>query len=77
MVHTGSVGLGHMVGGYFGALARSLYPDHVPHPDQFPPGFGTKVKAAMLESFKTDKFDEGLQKAIDITLDAKGLGEKK
>ena len=50
---------------------------HVPNPDEFPPGFGTKVKAAMLESFKEKKFDEGLQKAIDITLDAKGLGVKK
>jgi tRNA-splicing ligase RtcB len=32
MVHTGSVGLGHTVGGHFGALARSLYPDQMPHP---------------------------------------------
>src|SRR5262245_13078508 len=45
---------------------------HVPHPDEFPPGYATKVKTALLESFK-----EGVQKAIDITLDAKGLGEKK
>ena len=50
---------------------------HVPNPDEFPPGFGTKVKTAMLESLKEKKFDAGLQKAIDITLDAKGLGDKK
>lgn len=33
MVHTGSVGLGHMVGGYFGELARSLFPRELPHPE--------------------------------------------
>lgn len=49
----------------------------VPHPDQFPPGYATKVKSALLAAFKDKKFDEGLQKAIDITLEAKGLGEKK
>ena len=50
---------------------------YVPSPDKFPPGYATKVKAAMLASFKDKKFDEGLQKAIDMTLEAKGLGEKK
>jgi hypothetical protein len=50
---------------------------HVPNPDEFPPGFATKVKAAVLENFKEKKFDEGLQKVIDMTLEAKGLGEKK
>jgi hypothetical protein len=49
----------------------------VPHPDEFPPGFATKVKSAILASFKDKKFDEGLQKAIDLTLEAKGLGAKK
>jgi hypothetical protein len=49
----------------------------VPHPDSFPPGFATKVKSAILTSFKEKKFDEGLQKVIDLTLDAKGLGGKK
>lgn len=32
MVHSGSVGLGHMVGGWFGELARSLYPKGVTQP---------------------------------------------
>ena len=49
----------------------------VPDPSEFPPGYATKVKNAMLDAFRDKKFDEGLQKAIDITLDAKGLGEKK
>jgi hypothetical protein len=49
----------------------------VPHPDEFPPGFASKVKTALLTSFKDKKFDEGLQKVIDMTLEAKGLGEKK
>lgn len=32
MVHSGSVGLGHSVGGYFGERARALYPRGLPHP---------------------------------------------
>ena len=32
MAHSGSVGLGHMVGGYFNERARELYPRGVPHP---------------------------------------------
>jgi tRNA-splicing ligase RtcB len=32
MAHSGSVGLGHMVGGWFGDRARALYPEGVPHP---------------------------------------------
>lgn len=32
MVHSGSVGLGHMVGGYFDERARSVFPAGVPHP---------------------------------------------
>ncbi len=49
----------------------------VPHPDEFPPGYATRVKSALLTSFKEKKFDDGLQKVIDMTLDAKGLGAKK
>lgn len=32
MAHSGSVGLGHMVGGYFAGRAHDLYPAGVPHP---------------------------------------------
>jgi tRNA-splicing ligase RtcB len=32
MAHSGSVGLGHMVGGYFNERAHDLYPKGVPHP---------------------------------------------
>lgn len=32
MAHSGSVGLGHMVGGWFGERARELHPRGVPHP---------------------------------------------
>ncbi len=32
MAHSGSVGLGHLVGGYFSDRARALYPAGVPHP---------------------------------------------
>lgn len=50
---------------------------HVSDPKDFPPGFATKLKAALIASFRDDKFDEGLTKAIDVTLAAKDLGEKK
>ncbi|MBK8251917.1 MAG: RtcB family protein [Polyangiaceae bacterium] len=33
MAHSGSVGLGHMVGGYFNERAYDLYPKGVPHPE--------------------------------------------
>src|SRR5262249_25553729 len=33
MAHSGSVGLGHMVGGDFGQQARALSPRGVPHPE--------------------------------------------
>ena len=33
MAHSGSVGLGHMVGGHFGERAHALYPRGVPHPE--------------------------------------------
>jgi tRNA-splicing ligase RtcB len=32
MAHSGSVGLGHLVGGYFTDKAKALYPQGVPHP---------------------------------------------
>ena len=32
MAHSGSVGLGHMVGGWFGDRARGLHPHGIPHP---------------------------------------------
>ncbi|QJW93915.1 trypsin-like peptidase domain-containing protein [Frigoriglobus tundricola] len=48
-----------------------------PHPADFPDGFASKLKSALIASFREKKFDEGLQKAIDMTLEAKGLGEKK
>ncbi|MBY0456304.1 MAG: serine protease [Gemmataceae bacterium] len=54
----------------------TLYVD-VPEPKDFPDKFATKVKTALLASFKDSKFDEGLAKALELTLDAKGLGEKK
>jgi tRNA-splicing ligase RtcB len=33
MAHSGSVGLGHLVGGHFTDRARALYPTGVPHPE--------------------------------------------
>ncbi|MBP3960647.1 trypsin-like peptidase domain-containing protein [Gemmata sp. G18] len=42
-----------------------------------PADLGPKLKSALLASFKENKFDEGLAKVIDMTLEAKGLGEKK
>jgi tRNA-splicing ligase RtcB (3'-phosphate/5'-hydroxy nucleic acid ligase) len=33
MAHSGSVGLGHMVGGYFMDKAKGLYPKNIPHPE--------------------------------------------
>jgi hypothetical protein len=50
---------------------------HVSDPKDFPTGFATKLKTALLDSFKANKYDEGLSKVIDMTLEAKGLGEKK
>ncbi|MDY3551778.1 hypothetical protein R5W24_000857 [Gemmata sp. JC717] len=50
---------------------------HVSEAADLPKGFGPKLKAALIASFREQKFDEGLNKAIDMTLDAKGLGEKK
>lgn len=36
-----------------------------------------KVREALLTQFREKKFDEGLEKAVQVVLDAKGLGEKK
>jgi hypothetical protein len=47
------------------------------HPEDFPPGFATKVKATLIDEFKQKEFDKGLQKAIALVLDAKGLSEPK
>lgn len=33
MIHSGSVGLGHMVGGHFTQLAKELFPKGIPHPE--------------------------------------------
>lgn len=49
----------------------------VPEAAGLPKDFGPKLKGALIASFKDAKYDEGLNKALDMTLDAKGLGEKK
>ena len=43
----------------------------------FPAETSKKVREALLSAFKEKKFDDGLAKAVQIVLDAKGLGEKK
>jgi hypothetical protein len=50
---------------------------HVSDPSEFPPGFVKKVRNVMLGLLSDKKFDEALQRGIDLTLEAKGLGEKK
>lgn len=50
---------------------------HVSQAADLPKDFGPKLKAALVANFKDKKFDQGLNKIIDMTLDAKGLGEKK
>lgn len=50
---------------------------HVSEAADLPKGFGAKLKAALVSNFREGKFDEGLNKAIDMTLEAKGLGDKK
>src|SRR5208283_2451845 len=32
MIHSGSVGLGHAIGGYFMDLARDIFPENIAHP---------------------------------------------
>lgn len=44
---------------------------------QYPKDFGKKLRETLLESFGAKKFDEGLTKAVDLVLDARGLGAKK
>jgi tRNA-splicing ligase RtcB len=49
MVHTGSVGLGNMVGGHFNGVAYDLYPRGIPHPEHgfyFLPTRGPHAKHA-------------------------------
>ena len=36
-----------------------------------------KAQQALMSNFKDKKFDEGLAQAVQVVLDAKGLGEKK
>jgi len=42
-----------------------------------PADLNKKVREALLAAFKEKKFDEGLAAAVQVVLDAKGLGEKK
>jgi hypothetical protein len=42
-----------------------------------PADLGPKVRQTLLAAFKEKKFDEGLLKAVDLVLDARGLGGKK
>lgn len=49
---------------------------HVTQSADLPKDFGPKLKAALIANFRNKKFDEGLTKAIDMTLAAKKLGEK-
>jgi hypothetical protein len=42
-----------------------------------PTDLDAKVRQALLSSFKEKKFDEGLTKATELILEARGLGEKK
>jgi len=46
-------------------------------PADFSAEAGAKIRTAIAASFKDGKFDEGLTKALDLALEAKGLGEKK
>jgi hypothetical protein len=42
-----------------------------------PADLGSKLRSQLIASFKEKKFDEGLTKATEMVLEAKGLGEKK
>lgn len=50
---------------------------HISKTSDFPQDFGPRLRSALIMNFVDKKFDQGLQKAIDMTLEAKGLGEKK
>ncbi|MBX9581663.1 MAG: serine protease [Gemmataceae bacterium] len=43
----------------------------------FPEGFGKKLRDMLLTAFRERKFDDGLTRAVNMVLEAKGLGEKK
>jgi hypothetical protein len=43
----------------------------------FGTGFSRKVEQALLGAFKEKKYDDGLDQAVKLVLDARGLGEKK
>jgi hypothetical protein len=42
-----------------------------------PDGFGRKLRDMLLAAFREKKFDDGLTRAVNMVLEAKGLGEKK
>ena len=44
---------------------------------ELPKDFASKLRAMLIASFNDQKFDEGLMKAIDMTLEAKGLEFRK
>lgn len=46
-------------------------------PTAYPKGFGDTVYQALLGSFKTEKFDDGLRKAVSLIRDPSGAGSKK
>lgn len=43
----------------------------------FPSSAGSTIRQTLLSSFREKKFDAGLEKSLQIALDATGLGEKK
>lgn len=43
----------------------------------FPADFGDRVRSTLLTNFANKKFDEGLEKALTLALEAHGLAEKK
>jgi S1-C subfamily serine protease len=53
-----------------------LYAD-VTHDSGLPADLDNKIRQALLANFKEKKFDEGLSKAVELVLEARGLGEKK
>lgn len=58
MVHSGSVGLGHIVGGHFQDCAKAIYPKAIPHPEHgFYPlptsGIHKELAASYLDSMNS------------------------
>jgi hypothetical protein len=43
----------------------------------FPSDFGPRVRSALISSFTDKKFDEGLEKALTLALEAQSLADKK